>query len=251
MSPFSFVFVAPFLERAQIQRILLKLWRAHSCKRSKSWQIFLRQNNWAFGDCLENEQTFSDIDADIMMSMLPLSWKKREAIFPINLCLCRTLGRPGADTSFGLFKEFRNLDLHTNTNTSQQTKILFWNTWNITPISPHQVGEKLGGWWSWQMYHQYKSSTPLYQQNDDSSDMILAIKCHWSRFLASHHSHGSNNFRFSIGFLIAKYLQNNHNLPFVLFSSPTGRTRLTRLTGRTRGTGGTFQWPKLFLCVFS
>ena len=100
------------------------------------------------------------------------------------------------------------------------------------------------------MYHQYKSSTPLSQQNDDSSDMILAIKCHWSRFLASHHSHGSKNFRFSIGFLIAKYLQNNHNLPFVLFSSPTGRTRLTRLTGRTRGTGGTFQWPKLFYVFF-
>ena len=60
-----------------------------------------------------------DINADIMMSMLPLSWKKREAIFPINLCLCRTLGRPGADTSFGLFKEFRNLDLHTNTNANK------------------------------------------------------------------------------------------------------------------------------------
>ena len=54
--------------------------------------------------------------ADIMMSKLPLSWEKREAIFPINLCLCRTLGRPGADTSFGLFKEFRNLDLHRNTS---------------------------------------------------------------------------------------------------------------------------------------
>ena len=168
--------------------------------------------------------------------------------------ICASAGRlvdPGRTRASAFLRNFEIWICIQIQNTSQQTKILFWNTWNITPISPHQVGEKLGGWWSWQMYHQYKSSTPLYQQNDDSSDMILAIKCHWSRFLASHHSHGSNNFRFSIGFLIAKYLQNNHNLPFVLFSSPTGRTRLTRLTGRTRGTGGTFQWPKLFLCVFS
>ena len=38
------------------------------------------------------------------------------SIFPINLWLCRRRGRPGADTSFGLFKEFRNLDLHRNTS---------------------------------------------------------------------------------------------------------------------------------------